>query len=133
MEDDESLAEMFAALLASYASDSDDQFTPKTFIDTVRNMTPFEAHLLRLMVDARGSDDPGRMLSTIDLPEDISFVSDENKALNTYPEPKPKVLLALASLQRLGCVQAAQSIDGTTYFQQASVTYYGEQLMLACK
>ena len=133
IEDDESLAEMFASLLASYASDSEERFTPKTFIDTVRSMTPFEAYLLGLMVDAPGGDDPSRMLFTIDLPDDISFVSDENITLNSYPEPKPKVLLALASLQHLGCIQAAQSIDGTTYFQQASVTYYGEQFMLACR
>ncbi|RVO10998.1 Abi-alpha family protein [Sinorhizobium meliloti] len=131
MEEDPGLAEMFSNLIASFVDANRDDYLPRTFIDTLRQMSPFEAVLLRKMVDAPASAlSEANMMHTAPLPHgylDAPTAQDED-----IPGPSRSIVLALASLQKLGCVEGGMTWGGFTTFHQARVTEYGHALIDAC-
>lgn len=131
LEEDPGLAEMFSNLIASFLDGRSDDFLPRTFIRTLREMSPYEAILLKKIADAPASaiDDAGLMYTKL-LPEDYL---DAPKATDENVEkPSQRVELALASLEILGCVEVGRAMNGNALYGYALLTVYGKTLMAAC-
>jgi len=131
LEEDPGLAEMFSNLIASFIDGSSDDFLPRTFIRTLREMSPFEAILLKKIANAPESatNEAGFMYTEL-LPEDYldaPKASDEN-----VQKPTQRVELALASLENLGCVEVGRAMNGNALSGYALLTVYGKPLMSAC-
>ncbi|TIX46362.1 MAG: DUF4393 domain-containing protein [Mesorhizobium sp.] len=130
LEEDEGLSEMLAQLLVN-AMDSDiESYIPKSFVETLRNMAPFEALILKRMVEAPPESvaDSGHMY-TAGLPD--NFKAKPN-ARDEIQKPPRTVSLALASLETAGCVDIMSTMDGGNLPGEARVTEYGQELIRAC-
>lgn len=131
LETDDDLSDMFAGLLATYVNEVGTEKTPKSFIDTVKSMTPIEAQIMKSLWTAREIHKDNAFRFTHELPAVALPVPDARKGLDKSPEPSLTVKVALASMQRLGCIVVAQSIDGDYHYQQVRLSFYGEQLAAA--
>lgn len=132
LEEDETLSDMFAALLVNAVDASCDIDITKSFVETVRLMSPFEARLLHQMAHApaQSLNDSGFML-TAGLPG-AYWAAPASDGKNPEDEVPRKTSLALASLTAFGCVQCASTWGGGTIQRQAKVTEYGAALIAAC-
>jgi hypothetical protein len=131
LEEDNDMAEMFAQLLVNATNKDFDGYIPKSFVETVRRMSPLEALILRRMVDAPDeAKTDGGFLYTGSLPE--RYGSRPEPYDNEYVEPVAPVALALASLMTAGCIELMTTIDGSIVHFQGAVTLYGKELIRAC-
>ncbi|WP_043620282.1 Abi-alpha family protein [Ensifer sp. ZNC0028] len=131
LEEDPVLSEMFANLIISFVDADRADYLPRTFIDVLKRMSPFEAIILKKMIDAPASalTESGMMYATR-LP-DVFLAAPAPQDTNV-PDPPSSVVLALASLETLGCIDGAALWDGGTTYRQVRVTDYGRALMTAC-
>lgn len=131
IEEDSDLAEMFANLIVSHIDASCEDYLPKQFTQSLKQMTPYEAVILKAMGKAppQALNESGIMYTAM-LPN--AFIDAPSSKDKDPPKPSEKLELALASLQQMGCVQGAMTWGGTTTFTNAGVTTYGHALLKAC-
>ncbi|MBX5063343.1 Abi-alpha family protein [Rhizobium lentis] len=128
LEEDDDMARMFANLIVSHISDSGDGYVPKQFTDTLRQMSPLEAAILKAMGSApdRAVNESG-MMYTASLPH--SYLDAPGPKDKDVPEPNRSISLALASLRQSGCIEGALAWGGFTLLSQARVTEYGRAFL----
>jgi hypothetical protein len=131
IEEDEDLADMFANLIVSHIDASHDEYLPKQFTQSLKQMTPYEAVILKAMGNAPSNciNESGIMYTAM-LPN--AFLKAPGAQDQDVPQPSEKLELALASLQQMGCVQGAMTWGGTPTFSNVAVTAYGHALLRAC-
>ncbi|TGR83611.1 DUF4393 domain-containing protein [Mesorhizobium sp. M2D.F.Ca.ET.223.01.1.1] len=129
LEEDDELSEMLAQLLVNAMDTDFEGYVPKSFVETLRNMSPFEALILKRMVEAPPeSVTGGGFMDTTGLP-DKYHPRPGNEEIG---KPPRHVSLALGSLETAGCVHVMASLDGHSLPGQANVTEYGRELIRAC-
>lgn len=132
LEEDDSLQDLWAALLVNAANASSGVETRRAFIDVLKNLTAFEATLLQtLYAAAQGTFDAGVLSSA--LPQLVQATTwQERIHLDLPPEPSDEMKLALANLARLGCVSLGTSWDDSQIFGAVKHTLFGAKLVAAC-
>lgn len=131
LEEDDELSEMFAQLLVNSVDNSYSSYVPKSFVETIKNMSPLEAKILKAMFDAPPEvvNENGMMYTRL-LPDgylEMPKYDDEDR------EEVPETIgLALAALRRAGCIEGAMAWGGYTLLRNARITEYGVALMKAC-
>jgi hypothetical protein len=132
LEQDDDLSEMFAQLLVNAIDDRFSDFIPKSFVETIRAMSPLEALVLKRMTSAPESsiNDVG-MMYTAGLPDNYLDAPTADNDKDTG-EPPAAIALALSSLRAAGCVEGAMAWGGFTLLRSARVTEYGRALIRAC-
>ncbi|WP_192259326.1 Abi-alpha family protein [Mesorhizobium caraganae] len=133
LEEDDDLSEMLAHLLVN-ATDADSaDYIPRSFVETLRNMAPFEALILKRMVEAppESLTSSGHMY-TAGLPDSLEAAPELTRRAEDITRPSAKVSLALASLETAGCVDIMTTMNGGNLPGMARVKEYGHELIRVC-
>ncbi|AHG47905.1 hypothetical protein RLEG12_18750 [Rhizobium leguminosarum bv. trifolii CB782] len=130
LEEDDELARMFANLIVSHVDGASVGYVPKQFTDTLRQMSPIEAAVLRAMGAAPdGAKNESGMMHTAHLPRGyLEAPSPQDKDI---PQPDKLLSIALASLQQSGCIEGAMTWGGYKLLSQARITDYGLAFLAA--
>lgn len=130
LEEDETISDMFANLLVNALDASSGVDVHKSFVETVRVMSPLEAKILHAMAHAPASSlSEGGFMFTAGLPEKYYLAPSPSTDLED--EVPESVSLAIAALSASGCIACAMSWGGATIDRQAKVTVYGRALIKA--
>jgi hypothetical protein len=128
LEEDEDLARMFANLIVSHVDGTSDGYVPKQFTDTLKQMSPLEAAVLKAMGSApEGAKNESGMMHTANLPN--SYLDAPTPKDKDIPGPDKLLSIALASLQQSGCIEGAMAWGGYKLLSQARVTEYGRAFL----
>ncbi len=128
LEEDDALAQMFANLIVSHIDGNADAYIPKQFTETLRQMSPFEAVVLKAIGNAphRAMNESG-MIYTAPLPNeywDAELPDDFEK-----PAAERKLVLALSSLQRAGCIDGGVTWGGYRTVDHVRLTEFGRAFL----
>ncbi|MBB3460609.1 Abi-alpha family protein [Rhizobium sp. BK377] len=128
LEDNEDIAEMFANLIVSHIHKESDTYVPKQFTETLKQLSPFQAAVLKAMGDApEKSRNASGMMYTAPLP---NHYWDAPKPYDRdVPGPDRNLLVALASLQQVGCIEGSATMGGYRMLTQALVTEFGRAFL----
>ncbi|MGO7149017.1 Abi-alpha family protein [Rhizobium ruizarguesonis] len=128
LEEDDALARMFANLIVSHVDGTSDGYVPKQFTETLKQMSPLEAAVLKAMGRApAGAKNESGMMHTANLPN--SYLGAPTSTDKDIPGPDKLLSIALASLQQSGCIEGAMSWGGYKLLSQARVTEYGSAFL----
>lgn len=133
LEEDDYLQDLWINLLVNAADEESGMDIQRSYIDILEQLTSLEAKIMEKIYLAY----PDLLIKkdmaivTTNLPEGIMFVHNSdlpkwNKELNF------DVKLALANLDRLGCLSIGKTIGGDEIFYTVKVTYLGEYFVKAC-
>ncbi|MBL8576360.1 MAG: DUF4393 domain-containing protein [Mesorhizobium sp.] len=132
LEEDETLSDMFAQLLVNAMDHKYGKYIPKSYIETVRLMSPLEALILKTMVEAPQSVmKKSGMMYTLGLPS--SYADLGNVDMSSVPPPEGDTAIALAALDAAGCIEPMMLMSGGYSYIQAKVSEYGRELILATR
>jgi Abortive infection alpha len=130
VEDDPVISDMFANLLASFVDGDRGRYISKQFIEALRNITPYEAALLKAIAMAPEKSKLNGALYTYNLPE--SYMDAPTPRDEFHEEPSLDLQMALSSLQRSGCIEGLLTMGGGTVFRSVRLTAFGAALSDAC-
>lgn len=130
LEEDATLAEMFANLFVSYVDADREGYLPKLFTETISKLSPYEVRILTAIHKAPASAlDESEAMYTLQLPD--GYMPAPVPGDQMHDEPKGDLQIALRNLERLGC------IDGTWVWsfismRQVKINEYGRAFLSAC-
>nr|WP_255519702.1 Abi-alpha family protein [Cupriavidus sp. IK-TO18] len=134
LEDDDSLQDKWAALLVNAANPAKSVDLSRSYIAILEEITPFEAALLDKIygfpfdsIQHNGiwtAELPDRAIAGNEKEEEPAQVKDKN--------PSELVVLGLANLKRLGCIQTASTWGGGENFKRILPTVLGKHFVAAC-
>ena len=131
LEEDETLSEMFAELLVNAISD-EEAYIPKSFVETIKGMSPIEAAVLRAMADAPAeAKGPVGMMYTKELPH--CYLPAPTPQDKGWSDPPANIALALSALISSGCVLPMILMNGGWTTSQCRVSDYGVAFVKACR
>ncbi|MDR7029415.1 Abi-alpha family protein [Rhizobium rosettiformans] len=130
VEDDPVISDMFANLLASFVDGDRGRYISKQFIEGLRNITPYEAALLKAIALAPEESKLNGVLYTYKLPE--GYMDAPTPGDDFREEPGLDLQMALSSLQRSGCIEGSLTWAGGTVLRSVRLTAFGVALSDAC-
>lgn len=133
LEDDDYLRDRWATLLVNSATIESGINLTRTYIDILERMTALEVRLLEKIYSTptpNVEEGYGRVI-TGGLPEHTEALQEEQDK-TALSEPSTEVKLALANLERLGCVTFSLSWSGQHFFHFANKTILGQSFYTAC-
>jgi len=128
-EEDDSLQDIWARLLAN-AIDAESDVTPRrAHISMIRDMS----HLDALIFEAIYSVPESKQWAVIthELPHN-AYLANEQTSKNS-PQPSEDIKISLSNLERLGLIAFGVSWGGAEVFEYANPTTAGKELMKAIK
>lgn len=131
LEDDDYLQDLWAKLIVNSAIETSGVVINRTFIDILERLSPIEAKILNVVYAIPFDDMHHHGADTRNLPESANAFP-ENSAKNEIVEPAEEVKLALASLDRLGCISIGRSMGGGQLFGMLNPTLLGKRFVEAC-
>lgn len=134
IEDDAYLQDMWAKLLVNAANPEKEIEITRSFITILEQLTPFKARLLEMIYALPFDDIAHKGVWTGLLPEKVvpgGIDSIEPPEVNGRP-PSDAVVLALADLKRLGCIQTSMTWGGGETFSRVLPTMLGRHFVAAC-
>jgi hypothetical protein len=122
---------MFANLLVSYIDGDNSRHAPKLFIETLRNLTSYDAEVLTALHHAPESaiDDTG-WIYTAQLPK--GYLKKPDSIDSVSREIDMDLAISLASLRQLGCIDVSMTIDAAPLYHMARISIYGGSFLEAC-
>ena len=129
LEDDDYLQDQWAKLIVNSAIEASGVVLTRTYIDILERLSPMEAKILNVMYSIPSGVMYHRRIDTLHLPESAR-IYDENT--QNRKEPAEEIMLALANLDRLGCISASMSLGGGQLFRMVSPTILGKKFVEAC-
>lgn len=131
LEEDDYLQDLWINLLVNAVDEERGIDIQRSYIDILERLTPMEAKIMKkIYLDFPDRDKDFKIVTT-DLPERIYFVH-KNDLPKWNNEPVLDVKLALANLDRLGCLSIEKTIGGDEIFYTVKETYLGEHFVKAC-
>jgi hypothetical protein len=131
LEEDPDLAKMFANLLVSYIDGDNAGYAPKLFIETLRNLTPYDAEILTALHRApENSIDETGWVNTSQLPK--RYLSKPESIDDINPDIDADLAISLASLRQLGCIDVSMTMDAVPLYHRARISMYGRSFLEAC-
>jgi len=132
LEDDDYLQDLWAKLIVNSAIETSGITINRTFIDILERLSPMEAKILNVVYEIPYEDMHHHGVDTRNLPRSaVSF--PEKSAQIERMEPPEEVKLALANLDRLGCISVSRSMGGGQLFGGLNPTLLGKRFFEACK
>ncbi|MBS1972628.1 MAG: DUF4393 domain-containing protein [Bdellovibrionales bacterium] len=131
LEDDEYLQTLWAALLANSADTETTNSNNLMFIEILKNLSKLEAQILMTVFSIPNCVNENGMIITSDLPNSATMMSPLPNA-RLEPGPSEEVKMALANLDRLGCIYIVETIGGDQRFETIKARELGRQLVKAC-
>ena len=131
LEDDDSLQELWAALLVNGANASSGIELRRTYIDLLSSFTSLDAAVMQAIYLAAPSDHLHDGFWTRNLPDFIIPAMVLSKDESSV-DPKEEVVLSLANLERLGLVRVDYAFNGGKLYSRAFETILGRDIFRAC-
>jgi len=131
LEDDDSLQDLWAALLANGANASSGIELRRTYIDLLSSFTSLDAAIMKAIYSAAPSDHLHDGFWTRSLPDLIIPAMLLSKD-ESSDDPTEEVKLSLANLERLGLVRVDDAFYGGKLFSRAFETILGRDIFRAC-
>lgn len=130
LEDDQSLQDKWAKLLVNAACSQSKVTVHRSYVDVLASMSSVDAHILDLLCAGEKRSPTETGWWTKDLPELV--VPYDSAQHDKAGLPSADVQVALANLERLGCVNGQLLWSGQRSFRGVSVTFFGLSLFDAC-
>jgi len=130
LEDDQSLQDRWAKLLVNAACSESKVTVHRSYVDVLASMSPLDARILELLCTSQKQSAAEEGWATKNLPDHVEpYVSKKGDDAGL---PSDDVLIALANLERVGCIRGQLLWSGQRSFRGATVTFYGMSLFDAC-
>lgn len=131
LEEDEYLQTLWAALLANSADATTTNYNNLMFVEILKSLSKLEAQILMTVFSIPNCVNENGMIITSDLPNSATMMSPlPNARLELGPSEDVK--MALANLDRLGCIYIVETIGGDQRFETIKARELGRQLVKAC-
>lgn len=133
LEDNDDLQDMWAKMLVNGLTGANEKDVRRANIDILQSLSPFEAKILSKIYSVELDSALSNSVLTNELPEHIGLSSRLSRdTLSQAKEPADDVKLALANLNRLGCISVGASWDGNQIFREVFQTILGRKFVEAC-
>lgn len=129
IEDDDSLQDLFAALLVNAANAASGVEIHRSFIEILAQITPLEARILKVIYSLSFIEARHAGISTGDLPDTARILGEKE---NATEQPPDEIALALGNLVRVGCVKVPATWGGGETFSSVNPTLLGREFVRAC-
>lgn len=129
IEDDDSLQDLFAALLVNAANAASGVEVHRSFIEILGQVTPLEARILKVVYSLPFDEARHAGITTDALPDSARILADKE---NATEQPSDEISLALGNLVRVGCVKVPGTWGGGETFSSVNPTLLGREFVRAC-
>lgn len=129
IEDDDSLQDLFAALLVNAANAASGVEVHRSFIEILSQITPLEARILNVIYSLPFDEARHAGISTDALPDSARILAEREDAKQ---QPSDEIALALGNLVRVGCVKVPGTWGGGETFSSVNPTLLGREFVRAC-
>jgi hypothetical protein len=133
VEDNDELQNQWANLLVNFSNGLSGVSMQLAYVEILKSLSPLEVKILSAVYALPFAEVLHNGVATAGLPERAQAL-DEDRPHNEreLPDPSEMVCLALANLDRLGCVSLRSTMGGGQVFRQLNPTYLGRNFVLAC-
>jgi hypothetical protein len=131
LEDDDYLQDLWASLLVNAANAASGVDLKRAYIEILEQMTPTEVKILEVIYSLPFDETLHHGVTTADLPDAASVAGDTEK-IEQPSGPSDEVKLALANLDRLGCVTFLKSWGGGELYATVNPNFLGKSFVNAC-
>lgn len=135
LEEDDYLQDLWAALLVNFANTDSNVKITMSYIDILEKLSPLEAKILQTIYALPFEEMKHAGIVTTELPERAFKRSDDNQVNDNQAEESKMstdIVLALANLSRLGCLNSARSWGGGEIFHTVNPALLGKHFVEAC-
>lgn len=129
IEDDDSLQDLFAALLVNAANATSGVEVHRSFIEILSQITPLEARILNVIYLLPFDEARHAGITTDALPDSARILDDKE---DVAKQPSDEIALALGNLVRVGCVKVPGTWGGGETFSSVNPTLLGREFVRAC-
>lgn len=129
IEDDDSLQDLFAALLVNAANAASGVEVHRSFIEILGQITPLEARILNVIYALPFDEARHAGVTTNALPDNAHILAEKEIATE---QPPDEIALALGNLVRVGCVKLPGTWGGGETFSSVNPTLLGREFVRAC-
>lgn len=128
LEEDDYLQDLWAKLIVNSSNEESNVELTRTYIDILERLTVLEAKILETLYSLPFEQTQHAGIVTKYLPEraEIAKEGEEIKLENE------DILLALAELTRLGCINPLRTLGGGEVFSRINPTLLGKYFVAAC-
>ncbi len=133
LEEDDDLQDMWAKLLVNGLTGESGGDVRRANIDILQSLSPFEAAMLSKIYSVATDSALSNSVLTYELPDNVTLSSTlARDVLSQAQEPADEVKLALANLNRLGCISLGTTWGGNQIFREVFQTILGRKFIEAC-
>ncbi|MBS1972663.1 MAG: DUF4393 domain-containing protein [Bdellovibrionales bacterium] len=132
MEDEELLQDLWAGILANSANSNSSNRSNLVFIEILKSLSKMEAEILQVISSIPNCMNPNGVILTTYLPATAQMMTPPPSGARSSLLPNDDVTLALANLDRLGCISIVKSIGGDQMFEFIKCTELGIRLVQIC-
>lgn len=130
LEEDDDLQDLWAKLLVNFANKQSGVNVNRIYVDILDRISPFEAHILKVIYCLDFEQVYHAGISTINLPIKAMPMTSELRKENR--QPADDVKLAIANLDSVGCLAKGRTIGGGETFAEVNPTHLGKCFFSAC-
>jgi hypothetical protein len=129
IEEDDSIHSLWANLLANFGDPTSGVNVEMVYVDILKSISPVEAKIMDSVYSLDFESALHEGILTKDLPYSVIC---RPKELERADLPTSEIILALANLDRLGCLSIKTSMGGGQLFGLANPTLLGKKFVEAC-
>lgn len=132
LEDDDFLQDRWVALLVNAGNAASGIEIQRVYINILEQLSTLEVKILDAVYALPFSDSQHAGIVTADLPESAHIETKEEQN-NERDEPPDEIKLALANLERVGCLRLGMTWGGGGSFRRINSTILGMKFVQACR
>lgn len=132
VEDDDSLQELWGNLLVNFSNAQSGVSLELAYVEILKSISPLEARILQVVYSLPLEKSMHNRVSTYKLPESAHTFPEKMTEKDETPEPAMNICLALANLDRLGCLNLGRTWGGGQSFTHINTTHLGHHFVQAC-
>lgn len=132
LEDDDTLQDMWARLIANGSVHASGVTLRPTYVDIMRGLTPLDAQVLKAIYAVQFDDSQPRAVVTENLPESASQENRIEKSHRDLKSPPENVIDSLSTLAGLNCISFPTTWDGGQFYSLIYQTVTGRNFVSAC-
>jgi hypothetical protein len=130
LEEDDALQDLWAKLLVNAIDGENGIDLQRAHISILEQLTPLEVRILERIYSIPFEGASHKYIKTFELPEKTA-IYDKGES-PTAQQPSNQVKLALANLDRLGCLAIVRSLGGGEIYSMVNQTLMGRMFVDAC-
>lgn len=132
LEDDDELQDRWVRLLVNAGNATSGVEIRRMHISVLEQLSPLEARILDAIYSLSFEEALHTGIVTSDLPDSAHIETKEDKE-EDRPEPSDEIKLALADLERVGCLRLGMTWGGGGSFTRINPTLLGKSFVDACR